>query len=133
MYRIDLQNDQAHTRGGGVIWGLFKPLLPSPFGSEKLFLWGGGGVALLFCFSERLLMYDGYPYSVSGKLTQNMLRSEPHRSWHACNVNPTPPPEKTLCTATKIDFVKFCLCIKEEKLLNNIASRDPEGCSHAVQ
>ena len=46
--------------GGGRGYGVQTP--PPPFGSENFFSF--------FCLSERLVMYDGYPYSVSGKLTQ---------------------------------------------------------------
>ena len=75
--------------------------------------------SLLACQRPGLVMYDGYPYSVSGKLTQNfedgknVLESSPPppptllsdffrpgvASIMACNVNP-PPFEKNPANAT---------------------------------
>ena len=60
---------QACTQGG--IWGSTPP---PPLWIKDFF----------FCLSERLVMYYGYPYSVSGKLTQKF--------WGQKKVSGIPPP-----------------------------------------
>ena len=95
---------QARTQGSKKHFYLVNP--PPP-GSEDLF----GGLGGL---SEKLVMYDGHPYSVSGKLTQKIWErkkkvtesSHPNPpppssssglARHACNFNPPPPPRKKSC------------------------------------
>ena len=122
---------QVRTWGGGGNREFNPP--PPPFRAKIYFFrrgWGfffflgGGGVnspppppppwiriAFFFCLSERLVMDDGYPYSVSGKLTQNFWGRKKkcwspalpsafsglaqHLSWHACNVKPPSPLKKS--------------------------------------
>ena len=68
---------------------------PPPPGSEDLFF-----PSSFLCMSERLVMYDGYPYSVCEKLTQKFWgrkkkafqADKRHQSSHVCNVKPPPPP-----------------------------------------
>ena len=59
--------------GGGGIWG-FNPPPPPPHLIRYFFV----------CLSERLVMYNGYPYSVSGKLKID-------HGMHA-TLPPPPPP-----------------------------------------
>ena len=51
----------------------------------------------LSCLSERLVMYNGDPYSVSGKLTQEILRSG-----KSVGVPPPPPPPPGLARLSRL-------------------------------
>ena len=66
----------------GVVW-LFIQMRPL-FSCE---LSGAVSFFIFFACQERLVMYDGYPYSVSGKLTKHFLGLKEN-----AGVPPPPPP-----------------------------------------
>ena len=95
MYKIfhHIPNPCVYMGGGGGGGSGVQPPPPPLLDPETFF----------FCLSERLVLYDVYPYSVSGKLTPKFW------GWKKQSLPPPPPPQykpgKSGSSAVHIDHV----------------------------
>ena len=111
------ENFTVYSTQARIRWGGGGGSTPPPLGSTKHFFLGvgGGGIQRPFFFclsmSERLVMYDGYLYSVSGEKCDGVPPPPPpppphqlFQAWrgidHGMYAMSTPPPplHKILCT-----------------------------------
>ena len=83
--------------GGGGGAGDMPPPPPPLIEMRNLFTWFLTLWAFFFCLSERFVMYDGYPYSVSWKLSKKC------RVWKKSVGVPPPPPHSFFWTCATLE------------------------------